>query len=219
MTTLVIGAHGQVGQHIVHDLAANGETVFGGIRNAEQAASIDKQGGQARMFDLMGTADAMVPAMQGIDTVVFSAGSGGSTGDDMTLNIDLDGAVKAMIATEKAGIKRFIMVSAMGTGNRESWAKSSIRPYYVAKYYADQWLQHRTDLAYTIVRPGILTNDAPTGKLALNPTKSDNRSITRADVAATVAAVVAHPLPRQIITLVNGETPIDQALSQATVLQ
>lgn len=219
MTTLVIGAHGQVGQRIVQQLAATGETVFGGIRNAEQAATIDKLGGQARMFDLMGSADAMVPAMHGIDTVVFSAGSGGSTGDDMTLNIDLDGAVKAMIATEEAHIQRFIIVSAMGTDDRDFWANSSIRPYYVAKYYADQWLQHRTNLAYTIVRPGILTDDAPTGKIALNPEKTDNTRITRADVAATVTAVVQHPLPHQIITLVNGETPIETAVQQAAALQ
>ena len=53
--------------------------------------------------------------------MVFSAGSGGSTGDDMTLNIDLDGAIKSMIATEKAGIKRFIIVSALGTDDRAFW--------------------------------------------------------------------------------------------------
>lgn len=214
MTTLIIGAHGHVGQHIVKQLAATGETVYGGIRNAEQAEAIKSLGGQARMFDLMGTADAMVPAMNGVDTVVFSAGSGGSTGDDMTLNIDLDGAIKAMIATEKAGIKRFIIVSALGTDDRSFWEKSGIRPYYVAKYYADQWLQHRTDLDYTIVRPGILTNDDPTGKITLSPETADTAKITRTDVAATVVAVIQHPLPKQIIELVNGNTAIDQAIAQ-----
>ena len=144
MTTLIIGAHGQVGQHIVQQLAATGETVYGAIRNAEQAETIKSLGGQARMFDLMGTADAMVPAMNDVDTVIFSAGSGGSTGDDMTLNIDLDGAIKSMIATEKAGIKRFSIVSALGTDDRAFWEKSGIRPYYVAKYYADQWLKNQT---------------------------------------------------------------------------
>lgn len=218
MTTLVIGAHGQVGQHIVQELANRGEQVYGGIRNAEQAATIHNLGGEARMFDLLGSADMMVPAMQGIDTVVFSAGSGGSTGDDMTLNIDLDGAVKAMQATEMAHISRFIIVSAMGTDNRAFWTKSGIRPYYVAKYYADQWLQHHTNLAYTIVRPGILTNDQPTGKLALDPAKSDSTSVTRSDVAATVAEVVQHPLPHQIITLVNGDTAIKKAVEKAAAL-
>jgi len=212
MTTLIIGAHGHVGQHIVQQLAATGETVYGGIRNAEQAETITKLGGQARMFDLMGTADAMVPAMNGIDTVVFSAGSGGSTGDDMTLNIDLDGAIKSMMATEKAGIKRFIIVSALGTDDRSFWEKSGIRPYYVAKYYADQWLQHRTNLDYTIVRPGLLTNDAPTGKIAVDPANADSSKITRSDVAATVVAVVQHPQSKQIITIVNGDVAIADAI-------
>jgi hypothetical protein len=62
-----------VGQQIVQQLATTGETVYGGIRNAEQAATIQQLGGQARTVDLMGTAEALVPAMQGVDTVVFSA--------------------------------------------------------------------------------------------------------------------------------------------------
>ncbi|MFD1549261.1 SDR family oxidoreductase [Levilactobacillus fuyuanensis] len=213
MTTLIIGAHGHVGQHIVKQLAATGETVYAGIRSATQADSITALGGQPRIVDLMGTAEAMVPAMAGVDKVVFSAGSGGSTGDDMTLNIDLDGAIKSMIATEKAGIKRFIIVSAMGTDDRTFWDKSGIRPYYVAKYYADQWLRHRTDLDYTIVRPGILTNDAPTGKITLDTANSDVKSISREDVAAAVVAVVKHPLPKQTFELVNGDTAIADAVA------
>ncbi|MBX6948485.1 SDR family oxidoreductase [Levilactobacillus brevis] len=212
MTTLIIGAHGQVGQHIVKQLAATGKTVYGGIRNAEQADTITQLGGQPRTIDLLGTAEDMVPAMAGVDTVVFAAGSGGSTGDDMTLNIDLDGAVKAMHATELADIKRFILISALGTDDRAFWNQSGIRPYYVAKYYADQWLRHRTDLDYTILRPGALTNDAPTGQISLDPATSDTKKITRRDVAAAVVAVVKHPQPKQIIELVNGNTPVAEAL-------
>jgi len=208
MTTLIIGAHGHVGQHIVEQLAATGETVYGGIRKPEQAEAITKLGGQVRDVNLMGTVEDLLPAMKDVDTVIFSAGSGGSTGDDMTINIDLDGAIKSMIATEKAGIKRFIIVSAMGTDDRSFWDKSGIRPYYVAKYYADQWLRHRTDLDYTIVRPGILTNDAPTGKITTDSAASENKKISRADVAATVVAIVQHPQPKQIIEMVNGNDPI-----------
>lgn len=212
MTTLIIGAHGHVGQHIVKQLAATGEQVYAGIRSAMQADTITALGGQPRIIDLMGSAEAMVPAMAGVDTVVFSAGSGGSTGDDMTLNIDLDGAIKSMIATEKAGIKRFIIVSALGTDDRTFWDKSGIRPYYVAKYYADQWLRHQTQLDYTIVRPGILTNDAPTGRITLDPANSDLKSISREDVAAVVVAVVQHPQPKQTIEFVTGNMAITDAI-------
>ncbi|KRO04584.1 MULTISPECIES: SDR family oxidoreductase [Levilactobacillus] len=209
MTTLVIGAHGHVGQHIVEQLAAMGETVYAGIRSESQAAELKALGGQPRTVDLMGSIDDLAAAMAGINTVVFSAGSGGSTGDDMTLNIDLDGAVKSMIATEKAGIKRFIIVSAMGTDDRSFWSKSGIRPYYVAKFYADEWLKHRTNLDYTIVRPGILTNDAPTGKITTQTADSATKSVSRVDVAAVVATIVAHPQPKQTIEFVNGDTAID----------
>ncbi|WP_061776671.1 SDR family oxidoreductase [Levilactobacillus senmaizukei] len=213
MTTLVIGAHGRVGQFIVKDLAATGETVYGSVRNDAQVTTMKTLGGQARPVDLMGSVDDLAAAMAGIDRIIFTAGSGGNTGDDMTLNIDLDGAIKTMMAAEKVGIKRFVLVSAIGTDDRAFWNKSGIRPYYVAKYYADQWLQHRTNLDYTIVRPGILTDAAATGKITLDPSASASKEITRADVAATVVAVLA-PAPKlpKIISIVNDATPIKTAV-------
>ncbi|GGB38741.1 hypothetical protein GCM10011409_15320 [Lentibacillus populi] len=51
--------------------------------------------------------------MKECDAVIFAAGSGGSTGADKTLLVDLDGAAKAVEAAEKQGIKRFIMISAL----------------------------------------------------------------------------------------------------------
>ena len=60
MTTLIIGAHGHVGQHIVQQLAATGEKVYAGIRSATQSDTITALGGQPRIVDLMGSADAKI---------------------------------------------------------------------------------------------------------------------------------------------------------------
>ena len=62
------------------------------------------------------------------------------------------------------------------------------------------------------MRPGILTNDDPTGKISTTPATAATSKIARADVAAAVVAVVKHPLPKQIIEIVNGDTPVVEAI-------
>lgn len=65
--------------------------------------------------------------------IVFSAGSGGRTGDDITLAIDLDLAVKIMDAAKKEGVSRFVMVSTIYADNSSQWKASVINANYIAK--------------------------------------------------------------------------------------
>src|SRR5690625_8044253 len=69
-----------------------------------------------------------------------------------------------MEVAEKNGINRFVMVSAIGAHKRERWSEA-IKPYFVAKHYADRVLMD-SPLEYTIVRPGGLTNTPSTGKIS-----------------------------------------------------
>ncbi|WP_225420400.1 NAD(P)H-binding protein [Lapidilactobacillus bayanensis] len=163
MKILIIGAHGHVGQLTTKLLADQGNQVYAAVRDASQNDELAQLGGIPVAYDLMGSVAEMAQVMTTIkpDAIVFTAGSGGRGGQNRTLNIDLDGAVKTMEAAQQTFVKRFVMVSALGTGERDFWADSSIRGYYVAKYYADQWLQLRTNLQYTILRPGTLTDATP----------------------------------------------------------
>ena len=99
-----------------------------------------EQGFDAVLANLEGSVSELKKVMQGADAVVFSAGSGGSTGYDKTLLIDLDGAVKTMEAAEKVGAKRFVLVSTIQAHRRENWIEE-LKPYYVAKHYADRMLE------------------------------------------------------------------------------
>ncbi|WP_369403919.1 NAD(P)H-binding protein [Secundilactobacillus silagei] len=63
--------------------------------------------------NLLGKPEALGVTLDGFDAVIFTAGSGSKTGDDMTLMVDLDGAVKSMQAAQIAGVKRYVMVSAL----------------------------------------------------------------------------------------------------------
>ncbi|MEC0236714.1 SDR family oxidoreductase [Paenibacillus kribbensis] len=213
MNVLVIGANGKVGRHLVRLLGQNeSHRVKAFIRNPDQAEELERLGAETVIADLEGTVSEIAAAVKGSDAIVFTAGSGGKTGADKTLLIDLDGAVKAMEAAEQAGIRRFIMVSALHAENREQWPES-IKPYYVAKHYADRLLE-ASNLDYTILRPGGLTDEPGSGKVATG-NNLGSHSISREDVAATVVAVLDEPQTYQrAIDLVSGSTPIAEAVRQ-----
>nr|WP_279391599.1 SDR family oxidoreductase [Paenibacillus polymyxa] len=208
---MVIGANGKVGRHLVRLLGQHElHRVKALIRKPDQAEALERLGAETVVADLEGTVDEIAAAIKGSDAVVFTAGSGGKTGADKTLLIDLDGAVKAMEATEQAGIRRFIMVSALHAENREQWPES-IKPYYVAKHYADRLLG-ASNLDYTILRPGGLTDDEGTGKVATGEDLTSH-TISREDVAATVVAALEEKQTyHRAIDLVSGSTPIAEAI-------
>jgi uncharacterized protein YbjT (DUF2867 family) len=188
MKVTVVGANGQIGKQLVHFLKEeNGYTPIAMVRKEEQADSFVKEGVESVLADLEGSVDDLVKAFSGSDAVVFSAGSGGSTGLDKTLLIDLDGAAKTVEAAEKAGISRYVMVSAYQAHNRDNW-NEELRPYYVAKHYADKVLMG-SGLDYTIVRPGGLLNESGTGKVEIGD-NIEPGSITREDVAKVLLSVL-----------------------------
>lgn len=209
MKVFVIGAHGQIGKLLVAQLLDRGDEVVAGIRDAKQRSFFEDQGAATQLFDLNEQPEEMAKVLKGVDAVVFSAGSGGKIGDDQTLLIDLDGAVKSMEATQKAEIKRFVIVSAMNAEDRTRW--TAIRPYYVAKHYADLYLKDETTLDYTIVKPGALTNDAGKGGVKLN---QHTGKISREDVAEVIVAVLHNDQTiKKEFAVSEGETPINEAVS------
>ncbi|MBU5352913.1 SDR family oxidoreductase [Paenibacillus barcinonensis] len=211
MNVLVIGANGQIGKHIVEQLAQEGKhQVTAMIRKPEQADTLKKLGAQVVVGDLEGTVDELAEVMKDQSAIVFTAGSGGSTGPDKTLLIDLDGAVKTMEAAEKQGISRYILVSAYGADQRSKWPEE-IKPYYVAKHFADRAL-FASELNYTIIRPGGLKNEPGTGKVTIG-TDLKPGSIAREDVARVIAASLQEEKTyRMAFDLVAGEQSISDAL-------
>ncbi|PYE44242.1 SDR family oxidoreductase [Paenibacillus barcinonensis] len=211
MNVLVIGANGQIGKHLIEQLAQEGKhQVTAMIRKPQQADALEKLGAQVVMGDLEGTVDELAEVMKDQNAIVFTAGSGGSTGADKTLLIDLDGAVKTMEAAEKQGVSRFILVSAYGADQRSKWPEE-IKPYYVAKHFADRAML-ASDLNYTIIRPGGLKNEPGTGKVATGVDLKPG-SIAREDVARVIAASLQEEKTyRMAFDLVAGEQSVSDAL-------
>lgn len=215
MNVLVVGANGQIGKHLVNQLQDDEQKKpIAFVRKEEQVKEFEAQGIEARLGNLEDSVDEIAKQFDGIDAIVFTAGSGGKTGFDKTLLIDLDGAVKVMEAAQTKGIKRFVMVSAMQANHRENW-NEAIKPYYVAKHYADRFLEE-SGLDYTIVRPGGLLNEPATGKVDLSEnTEGERRVVPREDVAKVVFHVLDNEQTvKQSFDLASGETEITEALNK-----
>lgn len=211
LKVLVVGANGQIGKQLVRLLKESSEySVRAFVRTDKQIEEFEHLGVEAILGNLEGKVGELEEAAKGCDAVVFTAGSGGQTGYDKTLLIDLDGAVKMIEAAEKAGVKRFIMVSAIQAHNRNNW-NDQIKPYYVAKHYADRILT-QSELIYTIIRPGGLVNEPGTGKVRVAE-NLERGFIPREDVAKTIFAVMNEANTfHKSFDIVLGETPISKAV-------
>lgn len=211
MKVFIIGANGQIGKQLVGLLkAAEGYAPVAMVRKEEQVQAFTEQGVETVEADLEGSVEDIAKAAKGCDAIVFTAGSGGNTGADKTLLIDLDGAVKAMEAAGKAEIKRFVMVSALQAHRRENW-NQKIKPYYVAKHYADRALV-QSNLNYTIIRPGRLLNEPGTGRIKAAE-NLERASIPREDVARTIIAVLQEGNTfKKSFDIVAGKTPVPEAI-------
>ena len=214
---LIIGAHGSIGQLLCKKLAEGGDykpTAF--IRKESQKETFDKMGVPTLVANLEDSVENLQKQFKGFDCVVFTAGSGGSTGAEKTLAIDLDGAVRSMEAAEGANISRYIIVSASHSDDRDFWDKADgMKPYYIAKHYADEMLRH-SSLDYTILRPVMLTDDEGSGKIkaSFNPDEM-NKKISRADVATVISTIIgmSHSI-KQTIELSSGEMAVEHALEK-----
>ena len=209
---LIFGGHGKVALLLEPLLVARGDTVTAVIRNADHEADVAATGAQPLVTDVE-TMDIeqLRNLVAGNDIVVWSAGAGG--GDPArTYAVDRDAAIRSMDAAAAAGVERYVMVSWLGSKRDHGVpADSSFFPYADAKWAADEHLAE-TGLDWTILAPGALTLDSPTGRIELDPTGAGE--VSRADVAAAIAAVIADDTTiGRTIRFGNGSEVIGHAIA------
>lgn len=209
--TLVIGANGQIGKLLVTFMVEQQLPVRAMIRSADQAAYFQQIGAEVVIGDL--EQPLSDDAFMDCDKVVFTAGSGGKTGADKTILVDLWGACKAVEMAVKHQVKQFVMVSAQNAGDPDN-GNPAIKHYNVCKHFADQYLLG-SGLPFTILRPGKLINDAATGKITTQiPEDKDQRVISRADVAQSIIHCLTHDNAiNRITALYRGDLSIADAFA------
>ncbi|MFJ4338943.1 SDR family oxidoreductase [Streptomyces sp. NPDC088915] len=212
MRIVIAGGHGQIALRLERLLSAGGHEVAGIIRRPEQAADLREAGAEPVVLDLETASSPMVAdALRGADAVVFAAGAGPGSGADRKDTVDRGAAVLLADAAERAGVRRYVVVSSMGADASHP-GDEIFDTYLRAKGAADDEIRSRTALDWTILRPGTLTNDAGTGLVRLEA-RTGRGPVPRDDVAAVVAELLDTPATSGLtLELTSGSTPLSVAV-------
>ncbi len=188
MRVVIAGGHGQIARHLERVLTERGHSPVGIVRNPDHVADLEAAGAEAVVLDLEHTdVAAVADVLRGADAVVFAAGGGPDSGVERKETVDKGAAVLLADAAEQAGVRRYVMVSSMGTESADPDSDEVFQVYLRAKKAADDDLRGR-DLDWTIVRPGRLTDEPASGRIQVG-TLSRGK-IPRADVATVLAEVL-----------------------------
>lgn len=208
MKITVVGGHGSVAMLLHPILRDKGHTVRGIIRKEEQADDLREVGAEPIVCDIEKNND-ISDAVGNADAVLFAAGAGPGSGAERKWTVDRDGAIKLIEAAKKNDISRYVMISAMGLDSPRG--NVVFKTYLKAKAEADKALRN-SGLDYTIVKPGRLTDESGTGKVAIGH-DLPREEIPREDVATVLAEILEIPrLAGEEIELTSGDTPIVEAM-------
>ncbi len=210
MRVTVLGASGRTGIHVVRLLRGRGHQVRAGLRSRRRADEVAGLGAETVVADVTADADDLVEALSGSEVVINTIGA--PDADQASVNlVDRDGVITAIHAAEKAGVSRFVQLSAQFADSPDQGDRL-VRSILMAKQISDSMLR-RSSLIWTIVRPGTLTDDPPGGRVKIGGHLEPGR-VARADVAAVLVSSLDEPLTENRgFDVLAGEVPIPSALS------
>lgn len=211
MRVLVTGAYGFIGSAVTARLLADDHEIAGVGRNVAHAA---RQQSSVRWITLdiakARNAEDWLPHLAGIDAVVNCAGALQDGAHDDIRAVHVDGTVALFAASEKAGVRRVIHLSAIGI-DRETPTKFS-----ETKLAADNDLQKR-DLGWVILRPSVVYGRNAYGGSALLraaaalpgfvpvfPDTADLQIVHLDDVAESVAFFLKDGAPTRVTLELAG---------------
>ena len=220
----LVGGHGKIALLMTEQAQAEGVETRNIIRNTDQMNDISTLGGTPVVVDVeKSSVKELAEAFDDADAVVFAAGGGPDSGIFRKYTIDLAGSIKAQQAARAAGVSRFVQISFIGAeqpvaeGTDETFAA-----YWDAKREADNALR-QSGLDYTIVKPGLLTDDAATEKLNIADIHSDaeipagdERKTRRGDVAGFILNIIDDKRTYgRDLAIWDGGKPLDESLNEA----
>ena len=211
----VVGGNGQVARLLHPLLVERGHTPLALVRSEAYRADLEAAGAEVRLLDIEQADDAgFAAAFEGAHAVVFAAGGGADGNIERKRTVDLEGSLKSIAGARAAGISRFVQVSAIGVDEPLPEDTAPVWKAYVeAKRDADAALRD-SGLDWTIIRPGRLTDDEPTGRVELG-VDVQRSEVPRADVAAVLAELIDSGAGIGVQSnLVSGDTPVADAVAR-----
>jgi uncharacterized protein YbjT (DUF2867 family) len=206
----VLGASGRTGRHVVRLLARRGHTVRAGLRNRKRAVALAGLEATPVVTDLAMDPDELIDAFTGADVVINCAGA--AAPDPPVVNlIDRDGAIGAIRAAERAGVRRYVQLSAM-FADAPDQGDPLVRSILYAKQISDSVLR-RSSLVWTVIRAATLTDDPGTGRITVAAHLRAGR-LPREDVAAVVLGCLVEPrTEHRGFDVHSGAIPVPAALA------
>jgi uncharacterized protein YbjT (DUF2867 family) len=207
----IAGGHGQIALRLAKILSARGDEVVALIRNPDHRDDVRGTGADPVVIDLeQASPDDVAQAIVGCDAVVFAAGAGPGSGPDRKETVDYGAAAELVTSAQQAGVGRYVLVSSMGADSQAD-GDDTFSVYLRAKGRADDAVR-ASGLDWTVVRPGGLTNDLGSGRVAMGPSLPSGQ-VSRDDVAAVLAAVLDSPNTiGRTVDLIGGDTAVVDAV-------
>lgn len=225
MKVVIAGGHGAVARLTGRRLVELGHDVLGVVRDPAHVADLTQDGMSAAVLDLERARTAeLSDLLVGAGCVVFAAGAGPGSGAARKDTVDRGAAVLLADAAELAGVRTYLLVSSAGVQSVQDGATpdgldEAFVVYLRAKLAAEEAVLARSGLDVVVLRPGHLTDDAPTGRVLLGTDPRPGR-VTRADVADVLAACVERveggPLPRATVLELVSDTDADADTDRGT---
>lgn len=182
---LIFGATRNTGLETAKILVVRGDAVTAFVRETSDTSALRDLGvalvvGDALQSDTVDAAFAAGPFDSVISTI---------SGSVRNSSVDSDGNINIFAATERAGVKRMVLVTAIGAGGTEGAledrARQFLKPVLDAKTIAEADLKSR-DLDWTILRPGQLPEGPATGSGVLYENQTLMGRITMGELAFLV---------------------------------
>ncbi|WP_306057311.1 NAD(P)-binding oxidoreductase [Natronococcus wangiae] len=190
---LIAGASGDTGTELLAVLRPTEFTVRATTRSYTNVEQLQRLGAdEVVVADFFKSGDS-VAAVEDCDIVCCALGTPPSyrhtVGGKL---VDRTGVSNLLTAAVSEGVSHFVHQSAIGVGSSKAGlplpARLVIRGSLKAKHDAETAIR-RSEIDYTIVRPGKLTNEPPSGDIVVGEGgDSVSGSISRADVARVMAA-------------------------------
>ncbi|MGH8867852.1 MAG: NAD(P)H-binding protein [Actinomycetes bacterium] len=216
MDVVIAGGHGKIALRLARLLAARGDRPVGVVRNPDHVPDVAEVGADPVVLDLESAeVSDLATHLEGADAVVFAAGAGPGSGAARKDTVDRAAAVLLADAAERAGVRRYLLVSSMGAGADPSPGTGEVFAAYLRAKTAAEADLARRDLGWTILRPGSLTDDPGTGLVRLGRQVARGE-VPRDDVAAVLRALLDEPATARLtLELVGGDTPVVDAVAHA----
>ncbi|HKN64289.1 MAG TPA: complex I NDUFA9 subunit family protein [Gaiellaceae bacterium] len=149
MTVLVTGGTGFIGPHVVHTLRTREIPVRALVRNPARATRLAAWGAELVGGDVTDPA-SLLAACAGVDAVVHLVAIIKGPPQDFE-RVMAEGTRNVVAAAQSAGVKRFVLASALGLDER---SKDAV-PYFAAKWEMERAVRE-SGLDHVIFRPSFV---------------------------------------------------------------